>query len=115
LGRPDHGWFWVGQNGLRLSAIGIEVMIRRESRKRFGEAFGPHRFRHAAGTLAPISDPTRPGAAAAMLGNSKAVLQKVYNLGQQTEATRRFQASLTEERQRLRGVAERAFGRTGKS
>jgi site-specific recombinase XerD len=114
LGKPDHGWFWVGQHGLRLSATGIEVMIRRESLKRFGAAFGPHRFRHAAGTRAPISDPARPGAVAAMLGNSKAVLEKVYNLGQQQEAARQFQASLKKERQRLEGVALRAFGRAEK-
>lgn len=108
---PDHGWFWVGQNGTRLSEIGIDTMLRRRSAVRFDECFGTHRFRYAAATLAPIADPTRPGAVAAMLGHSKAVLQKAYNLGQQQEAARRFQASLDKERQRLEGVALRAFGR----
>ena len=90
-------------------------MLRRKTRERFGEAFGSHRFRHAAGTLAPMSDPKRPGAVAAMLGNSKAVLQKAYNLGRQKEAARRFQKGLLEERRRLEGVALRAFGRTQSS
>jgi hypothetical protein len=65
-------------------------MVLRQTRKHFGEAFGPHRFRHDAGTVAPISNPKRPGAVAAILGNSTAVLQKAYNLGRQQEAARRF-------------------------
>lgn len=108
---PDHGWFWVGYGGAPLRQRSIETIIRRQSQRHFGETFGTHRFRHAAGTLAPISDPTQPTAAAAMLDHSTAVLQKSYNLGQQEEAARRFQASLAKERQRLKGVAERAFGR----
>jgi hypothetical protein len=111
LAGPDHGWFWVGLGGARLGQRGIEGMIRRQTRKRFGEAFGPHRFRHAAGTIAPMADPKRPAAVAAMLGNSKAVAEKAYNLGRQQEACRKYQDSFGQERRRLEGIALRAFGR----
>jgi hypothetical protein len=72
-------------------------VIRRQTRKRFGEAFGPHRFRHAAGTIAPMADPKHPAAVAAM--------------GRQQEACRKYQDSFRQERRRLEGIALRAFGR----
>jgi hypothetical protein len=59
-----------------------------------------------------MADPKRPGAVAAMMGNSMAVLEKTYNLGRQQEACTKFQASLGEERRRLEGIAMRAFRRS---
>ncbi len=56
-----------------------------------------------------MADPKRPGAVAAMMGNSKAVLEKTYNLGRQQEACAKFQTSFREDRRRLEGIAMRAF------
>jgi len=112
---PDHGWFWVGIYGDPLRERSIETIIRRRSEMRFGEIFGPHRFRHSAGTFAPMADPKRPGAVAAMLGHSKAVSEKAYNFGRQQQVCREFQKSFRQERRRLEGIALRAFGRARKS
>jgi hypothetical protein len=114
LAGKDHNWFWVGRGGDRLREIGIATMIRRQSGKDLEGAFGPHRFRHGAGTIAPMADPTRPGAVAAMLDHSQAVSEKSYNIGRQQEAAEKIHRNLSKERQRLEGVALRAFGRGGR-
>lgn len=111
LAGSDHDWLWVGLGGARLRERGIESTIRRQSWKRFGETFGPHRFRHGAGTIAPMADPKHPAAVAAMLGHSKAVSEKAYNMGRQLEVCRKYQANFRLERRRLEGIALRAFGR----
>nr|WP_294563765.1 hypothetical protein [uncultured Rhodopila sp.] len=111
LAGEDHNWFWVGRGGDRLQEIGIAMMIRRQSEKDLDGAFGPQRFRHGAGTIAPMADPTRPGAVAAMLGHSRAVSEKAYNIGRQQEAARKILNNLSKERRRLEGIALRAFGR----
>jgi hypothetical protein len=113
LAGKDHDWFWVRRGGDRLQEIGIAQMIRRQSEKDLEGAFGPQRFRHGAGTIAPMADPTRPGAVAAMLGHSQAVSEETYNIGRQQEAAEKLHRNLAKERQRLEGVALRAFGRGG--
>ena len=115
LAGQEHDWFWVGIGGSRLKERAIEGMLRRQSERRFGEAFGSHRFRHAAGTIAPMADPKRPAAVAAMLGNSKGVAEKAYNMGRQQEACREYQNSFRKERRRLEGIALRAFGRSNRA
>ena len=109
LAGRDHDHFWVGQGGTPLDGIGISQIIRRQSERRFGEVFGPHRFRYALGTSAPIADPAHPLLGAAILGNSPTVFQKYYNIGGQQEASAAFQRGLREEREKLQGLAERLF------
>ena len=109
LSGQSHDWFWVGQHGEPLGLRGLEQVIRRASLARFGGAFGPHRFRHAIGTTAPVADPTRPASAAAMLGSSPAVVEEYYNLGEREIAAQRFHSSLEEQRARTRLLAERLF------
>ncbi len=109
----EHNWFWVGKQGRPLRAAGIERVIRRASKKEFGEAFGPHSFRYAMGTSAPMADPQNPAVASILLGNSPAVVEKHYNLGGQVEAARTFQVSLAEERKRTAAIARLAFARRG--
>jgi hypothetical protein len=111
LAGKEHRWFWVARGGDCLREIGIGTMIRRQSEKDLGDAFGPQRFRHCIGTIAPISNPKHPAVAASVLGNSTATVQKSYNLGDEQEAARQFQASLGKERRRLAGLAQRIFGR----
>ena len=75
LAGKTNDWFWVNQYGRPLTVCYIKTMIRTRSRKAFGTAFGPHRFRHAMGTTAPITDPAHPGVAAAILGISERMVE----------------------------------------
>jgi site-specific recombinase XerC len=109
LGDAQHDWFWVGQDGERLAASGIEQMVRRTSLRDLGEELGTHRFRHALGTIVPLFDHEFPASAAALLGNSSAVAQKYYNHGNQAEAARRFGDVLQQERQATADLAREAF------
>jgi hypothetical protein len=54
LAGQSHEAFWIGINGEPLSAKGIEEVVFRCSRRRFGVGFGPHRFRHAIATTAAL-------------------------------------------------------------
>jgi hypothetical protein len=53
-------------------------MISGRAKKEFGVEFGPHRFRHAMGTAAPIIDPGNP-AAATVLAIGSATVERYYN------------------------------------
>ncbi|MGH2448337.1 MAG: tyrosine-type recombinase/integrase, partial [Chloroflexota bacterium] len=64
----DH--LWIGQAGGPLGQRGVEQVIRRAMKARFGKAFGPHAFRAIATTALAEGDPRNPGAAAALLGHS---------------------------------------------
>ena len=61
------------------------------SKARFGVTFGPHRFRHAIATTAPLRAPEHPGLAAPLLGISKEVVETHYNRSQQFAAVLTFQ------------------------
>ena len=76
-------------------------------------AFGRHRFRHAMGTTAPITDPAHPGVAAAILGISEAMVEKHYNLASQADVASIFHASLRKNRAATQSVARREFRRGG--
>lgn len=91
LGRHSHDWFWVNRNGDRLAETGIEGVIRRGSKARFGFSFGTHCFRHALATTNMVLNPTHPGVVAAVLGNSPIVVERNYDHGKQIEAARRWQ------------------------
>ena len=86
-----HNWFWVNRNGDRLGERGIEGIIWRGSKARFGFGFGTHRFRHALATTSLILNPTNPSITAAVLGNSPVVVERNYDHGKQIEAARRWQ------------------------
>ena len=74
-----HDVLWVNSSGQPWTAKGIQDRIVKLTRRRFGRAFGPHRFRHAIGTTAPMRDPTHPGLAAGMLGISAAMVELHYD------------------------------------
>lgn len=106
----DHGWFWVNQYGDPMSKGEISDMIQRQSKVTFGETFGPHRFRHALGTSAPLADPAHPGVAASVLGISGRMVEQHYNRASQAEVAAKFGASLEESRAQHRILARRGFG-----
>ncbi len=112
LAGQQHDWLWVNWDGNRLDRRGIDKRIRWWSAKRFGTAFGPHRFRHAIGTTAPIEDPLNPGVAAAIMGISPGILEEHYNRADHVAAARRFHATLQDERQRTEPLARRSFDET---
>jgi hypothetical protein len=82
--------------------------IRLLSRQRFGESFGPHRFRHAIATTATLRDPDHPGLAVGVLGISGAVLEEHYNRAGQSQAVTMFDQAAARRRARLRRAAARA-------
>ena len=112
LAGRSHPWFWVDKYGEPLSADNIGDMIQRQSKRCFGVAFGPHRFRHALGTTAPLADPAHPGVAAAILGISGRMVEDHYNRANQAAVAHRFHASLLEDRARLQSLARRGFRRS---
>lgn len=97
-----HDWLWVNWGGEPLGYRGIDKRIRWLSAKRFGTAFGPHRFRHALATSAPIEDPGTPGLAAAILGISREVLDLHYDRSENHIAAARFHDGLAEMRDNAR-------------
>lgn len=90
---------WISRLGAPLTAAGLESRIFRLSLKRFGQWFGPHRFRHAIATILALRDPGNPGMAAAMLGISVAVAEEHYKRPGQIQASRTY-AQLVEQRRR---------------
>jgi hypothetical protein len=108
----SHDAFWVNWNGDPLGEVGVEKRIRWHSEKKFGKAFGPHRFRHALGTSQAIEDPANPAAGAVILGISPAMVEKHYNVGGQVEAAQAFIASVDDARSESADIARRVFERT---
>ncbi|MFC7477905.1 tyrosine-type recombinase/integrase [Dankookia sp. GCM10030260] len=98
--RPEDA-VWVSAQGGALTEAGIQSRIRRLTRRRFGQAFGPHRFRHAIATTTALHVPTHPGLAAGLLGISSGVLEQHYNRARQCQAATRF-AEVIEQRRRRR-------------
>ena len=111
LAGKTHDWFWVNLYGGPMTVCAIKDMIRTRSRRDLGTAFGPHRFRHAMGTTAPLTDPAHPGVAAAILGISGPMVEKHYNLASQADVANVFHASLRKNRTATQSVARREFGR----
>ncbi len=115
LAGQSHDWFWVDAYGQPLSRTNMTTIIRHCSRQHFGTAFGPHRFRHALGTTAPLADPANPGVASAVLGISARMVEEHYNRAGQVEAAIRFTSSLRDERAHTRALAQREFRKRGRS
>jgi hypothetical protein len=99
--------------GEPLTAAEIGDMIQRKSKQSFSTGFGPHRFRHALGTTAPLADPAHPGVAAAILGISGPMVEQHYNRATQADVASRFQGTLGKTRAERRFVAQREFRQKG--
>jgi hypothetical protein len=76
-------------------------MIRRASKDKFGQAFGPHRFRHSLATTQARIAPYNPGLAASLLGISEGVLAEHYNKARNILTFERFQAGVQAARQQI--------------
>lgn len=93
---PDHGALWVGNLGGPLAEDGINKVIRTRSKALLGVSIGPHRFRHAIGTTAPLVNRTEPGLARAVIDISEAVMAENYNRATTTFATTVFHQYMLE-------------------
>ena len=94
-----HDELWISQYGKPLTINGLSLRIRRLSLKRFGQAFGTHRFRHAIATTLALRCPEIPALGAAVLGITVDVADQHYIRAGQIEASRTY-ANLVEERRR---------------
>jgi len=90
LGDRTSDALWITRYGTPWDKGSIGVCIQRWTRRRFGVAFGPHRFRHALATTAVLRDPDHPGLASGVLATSPETLQKHYTLAGQVRAAKRF-------------------------
>jgi hypothetical protein len=96
-GRRENA-MWLKAGGKPLAAKGIQAMVYRRTAGRFGEAMGPHRFRHAIVTTALLKAPQFPGLGAAVLDISEAVAQQHYCLARTTGALAAFGRLIDEKR-----------------
>ena len=102
LAGQDHDAFWINWDGAPLGYRGIDKRIRWLSVKKFGFAFGPHRFRYSAATSAAIDAVQLPGLAAAMLNITGEVADRHYNRAGQVAAAIKYHEAVAKARRRLR-------------
>jgi len=105
-----HSAMWVGQGGKPLEQVGIEGMVRRQTRTAFGASFGPHQCRHELASALADAEPANPGLAAAALGITQVVAERDYTHARNNDAAGRVSDHLASERERTRLLAERLFG-----
>ncbi|HQT59667.1 MULTISPECIES: hypothetical protein [unclassified Acidiphilium] len=102
LAGEAHDAFWVNWDGAPLGYRGIDKRIRWLSVKKFGFAFGPHRFRYSAATSAAIDAASLPGLGAAMLNITGEVAERHYNRAKQVDAAEKYHATVARVRRTLR-------------
>lgn len=90
---------WISRRGTPLTIDGMETRIFRLTLKRFGQWFGPHRFRHAIATSLAVRVSGQPGLPSAALSISPGVSGKHYVRAEQIEASR-ININLVEDRKR---------------
>jgi hypothetical protein len=100
---------WGNGDGGLLTYQAIETMIRRRTARDFEQCFGPHRFRDAFASTLAAADHQNPGLAAVVLGITEGVVHAHYRQARQTDAARKLQKNLREERERTSAIAQRAF------
>ena len=91
-----HDFLWVARDGAPLcynSAIG---MVRLRTKKEFGVAFGPHRFRTSLTTTQAVIDGTDSLGVSLMLDHSIEIALLNYNRANALEASRRHDVRISE-------------------
>jgi integrase len=84
----DHDALWVTSNGDMLGRSGLELMIARRSKARFGIGFGPHRFRTSLTTTRAVAGGKHPFDASLILCHSPTTSLRYYNRADGLEASR---------------------------
>ncbi len=104
---------WLSSDGTMLTPERLTAAIWKRSSRRFSKPFGPHRFRHAAGTYAPTEDPDHPGIATSLLAIGAQMHAKHYNRAKDHVATEKFHAALADEREKAISLARRLIAERG--
>lgn len=103
---------WISRHGTPLTITGLGACIFRLSFKRFGQGFGPHRFRHSIATTLTLRCPENPGLGAAALGISLDVTDGHYIRAGQIEASRTYAELVEQRRRRLASAGKAKMGFT---
>jgi hypothetical protein len=96
----DH--LWISEDGLPLSYCNIAARVREHTKRAFGVAISPHRFRDAAATTATIEFPTNLRTALALLADRDPhTIQHHYDQANSLVASQKANASVDATRQEL--------------
>lgn len=109
LGNTPTDMLWIATHGRPMALTAVGLMIRVRAKRRFGQEFGPHRFRHALGTTMPAADPTNPGIAATILAIGAGMVEEHYNRAGDHVAAAGLHAALEQEQNALAALAHRLF------
>jgi integrase len=101
LGANQTDALWINTKGGVWTQKGMAHQITKLAKKRFGIAFGPHRFRHATATTSALRASDCPGLAASVLGISRDVIEQHYNRAGQVNATIKLNEVLDNRRDAL--------------
>jgi hypothetical protein len=108
LGRRQHDGFWASYRGRPLIAGRIYDIVRARTKAEFGKAMGLHDFRRAAATFLATDAPDKVGLIPGILQHaSLEVGERIYNLAQSVQASRRVGAHLATLRARLKPVEKK--------
>ena len=72
--------FWITRDGIAMTAKAIQYQVFARTKKRFGQAYGPHRMRHAIVTTAALRASDYPNLGAAVLNITARTAGRSYNL-----------------------------------
>ena len=98
--RMDHCALWITSRGTPMKPDYLTNRMLVITRKRFGIAFGPHRFRHAISTALAYYAPKAIGLAAAVLAISPNVVASHYDRANQVTARRIFSSAVARRKAR---------------
>lgn len=101
LGKQVTKALWVTAYGNSQSEGGIQCRIRRLSKPRFGQSFGPHRFRHAIITTVALRLSRNQDLGSDLLNISPDITERHYNRAGQCRVGARY-ADLIEGHRRKR-------------
>lgn len=94
--------FWISQLGTAMNSHSIYIAVTNFTRKQFGEAINPHRFRHVAATSTVIAAPELMEEARAHLTHSDSrVTEEHYLIAKSLAASRQHSELLAQLRSRL--------------
>ncbi|MBP2316532.1 tyrosine-type recombinase/integrase [Azospirillum soli] len=103
-----HDALWITREGQPMTINGVSSRFERATPTVLGERINPHLLRHCAATSIALDDPQGARLTAALLGHSTLrTSERYYTMAQGLEASRRYQATLTDHINRLRRAARR--------
>jgi integrase len=103
LGGGNSLMLWIGRRGKPMANMSVRLAIIGRTRDKLGVPINPHLFRDCAATTIAIEDPSHIGIASSLLGHSSTnTTDRHYRQASSINASRRYQAAITELRAQLR-------------